>query len=390
MIVDLTSPSLDGRFILKLFDRRFAAQLRKEEGMGPWNTQLDSEYRALVQSGGATKKWEIQNKLHWRDHPSEWDGEHDEEGEDWTDAEIECYMQYRARRTYNIEKKAYEQMSDIQGKHVPQVFALPVLLSSISNEVNGVGHQSTDEAHGAAVDTRAVNRRRASLTSGIEPSTRDLKELSECPGILIEYIEGLTLGDLLEDNTLVPRAELQAIGDAAVQVIGLIRDRGVCNRDTNVRHCFIRKDAVTGQWQAIMTDFGLCFFRSQATNDEEFREWHADEDAEGAIGRVFERGMNGGFEYHESDYAYKLGNDFRRVHEDWKFCRCKTCGDWRVYMARRKAEEKAAVEKIAKEQEDLATKEKAEAQARIVTLTLVSLGALFLFGAWRKLASSRK
>ena len=193
----------------------------------------------------------------------------------------------------------------------------------------------------------------------------------------MEYIDGFTLYDLEEDNSLVPEADWQAIGDEAVHVISLIRKGGVLNRDVNVRHCFMRRDPTTGEWQAVMTDFGLCFFRSQAIDHDQFREWQADQDEEGAIGVVFQARMKGGFKFHRSAYALGLSEEYKAVHDNWEFCKCGTCKEWREDKERQNAEDKAAEEKVAKE--------KAEPQATIARWTIISLGAVVLLLSYVKL-----
>lgn len=46
-----------------------------------------------------------------------------------------------------------------------------------------------------------------------------------------------------------------------------------------------------------MIDFGLCMFRSQAKDGTEFTEWQADQDEEGATGRVMQTKLQGGYKY---------------------------------------------------------------------------------------------
>jgi hypothetical protein len=75
----------------------------------------------------------------------------------------------------------------------------------------------------------------------------------------------------------------------------MIGDQGVCNRDVKTRSFIVCKDPGTGKWKVFMTDFGLCFFRSQAKSDREFNSWQADEDEEGPAGRVMQNNLKRGF-----------------------------------------------------------------------------------------------
>ncbi|KAN0081159.1 hypothetical protein V8E54_004363 [Elaphomyces granulatus] len=96
----------------------------------------------------------------------------------------------------------------------------------------------------------------------------------------------------------------QYVCEDAIRVVHMIGDQGVCNRDVKTRSFIVCKDPGTGKWKVFMTDFGLCFFRSQAKSDREFNSWQADEDEEGPAGR--------GFEYRRSPRSQRLLDEFKR------------------------------------------------------------------------------
>jgi hypothetical protein len=56
MIVRIASSSLelDGNMVLKLFDRRFATELRKAEKPHPWTSDIERDYHQFVLDGGAS------------------------------------------------------------------------------------------------------------------------------------------------------------------------------------------------------------------------------------------------------------------------------------------------------------------------------------------------
>lgn len=55
MLIQLDWPrqNLRGQYVLKLFDRRFAHQLRKDEAASAWSPALEDQYRSTVKEGCA-------------------------------------------------------------------------------------------------------------------------------------------------------------------------------------------------------------------------------------------------------------------------------------------------------------------------------------------------
>lgn len=271
MLVQLdSSPPFKGHFILKLYDRRFATQLRNDEEASPWSPEIESEYNEFVYDGRASEFFDLCSAK-FRDDDEYWVD--DEHREMWNREQHEAYLQYLCRRTYNTESDAYSLLHDMQGKHVPRLFARLLLRSSDSSA-----------AHEMYLD---------------------------CPGILLEYIQGFPLTDLADN---APEKDWQYICEDAIRIVHLIGDRGICNRDVTTRSFIVREDPGPGPrtFKVFMTDFGLCVFRSQAKNDREFNEWQADEDEEGAVGRVVETRLKGGFKYDLSSRAQWLLYEFKR------------------------------------------------------------------------------
>ena len=165
--------------------------------------------------------------------------------------------------------EAYKNLRDIQGHHVPHLFARPFLQLSDSYLAN---------------------------------------KYFDCPGILLEYIQRFPLTDLADN---APKKDWQYVCEDAIRVVHMIGDRGVCNRDVKTRSFIVCKEG-TGKWKVFMIDFGLCFFRSQAKSDREFNAWQATVDEEGATGRVMEWNLKGGFEYRRSPRSQWLLNEFKR------------------------------------------------------------------------------
>lgn len=60
-----------------------------------------------------------------------------------------------------------------------------------------------------------------------------------------------------------------------------------------------------------MIDFALCKFRRKYGDEEDWREWKAIQDEEGAVGFVTQRYLGGGFVYRRSDTYRKLDEEFK-------------------------------------------------------------------------------
>lgn len=61
-----------------------------------------------------------------------------------------------------------------------------------------------------------------------------------------------------------------------------------------------------------MIDFGLCQFRRESRDEEDWRKWKLLQDEEGAVGYVMQRYLKGGFVYHRSPLYTKLDDDSQR------------------------------------------------------------------------------
>lgn len=263
MVIHLDTPDLKGEFVLKLYDRRFSPQLRTEEETVPWTPELESEYREFVNSGCITGFFDFCAAGYREDW---WWGDSYSKRTKWSKAQLEGYLQFLCRRTYGIEKEVYETIRDLQGKHVPRLFAHPWL--QLSEKPN---------------------------------------KYLDCPGILLEYIQGYELTDIKEN---APENDWQYICDEAVQIVQLICVRGVLNKDIKTRSFVIRQDSDLKKPKLCMMDFGLCMFRREQKSVAEFREMQAHQNEEGAVGFVMQRQLKGGFKYLESSWSCDLGEDF--------------------------------------------------------------------------------
>ena len=135
-----------------------------------------------------------------------------------------------------------------------------------------------------------------------------MEEYLNCPGILLEYIQGFHLTDL---DKFAPKATWQPICEEAIRIINEIGSFDVRNEDIKTRSFVVHKDSDTAQFKVFMMDFGSCVLRKPDQDDHDWREWKAMQDEEGAIGLVMERKLQGVFKYTRTLESEKLMAEFQ-------------------------------------------------------------------------------
>ncbi|KAI9929499.1 hypothetical protein MW887_000972 [Aspergillus wentii] len=201
----------------------------------------------------------------------------DEEMDAWDAAHIETSLHDQMRDFYDCEVGVYNALKDLQGKHIPQVFA--------------------------------------SVTVPVSSQDASISKYIDVPGILMDYIDGFPLSDIADN---APRGKWQVLCDEAIRIIHAISERGILNEDVKTRS-FIVQD-VEGKDRVMMIDFALCKFRREYKDEEEWRKWKAKQDEEGAVGYVMQNRLKGGFVYTRSAMATQLDDDF--MTEDYVYsCR---------------------------------------------------------------------
>jgi len=260
-MIDSPIEELSGQKVLKLFDRRYAAEFRNSEAIGDWVPYLEQQYHKLIQDGSI------------REFVAHLESE-DADVLEWGDAEYEAFVHYRMRKLYQTEVAAYRALEDIQGRDVPRVFACVTLpVPALSQEAS-------------------------------------FREWVDIPGIMMEYIEGLPMTDLA---TYAPKEKWQFVGDEAIRIVHAVIARGILNEDINRRSFIVNPQK---DFAVRMTDFANCRFRHEYRDEEHWRYWQARQDEEGAVGYVMQWKLGevsrGWFTYHRSKWAKKLDDDFMR------------------------------------------------------------------------------
>lgn len=80
------------------------------------------------------------------------------------------------------------------------------------------------------------------------------------PFLVMEYFEGLTLADHVEQHGCLAADELAAVGRPVAEALQLAHDRGILHRDVKPANLLVRREAA--HWRVKLIDFGLAMKRS--------------------------------------------------------------------------------------------------------------------------------
>ena len=258
---------------LKLFDRRFADQLREREGIDPWTKDMEESYIKFVQSG------RVHKFLHDLHHVKDFQ---EETEDDWDDAENEAFLADKLLKLYTTETATYNALRNYQGCVIPRLSA-EINLDLTPPNANGEDSQP--------------------------------EELFRVKGILLQYIDGFCLSDLADR---APQSSWQNIVDQAISIVHVLGDNNIMNED--VRHGnFMVSPEDSGGYRVFMIDFGLCIFRGQDESDRDWGRKKITEDEEGAIGLVMKMRLERhGFElnFKQSDRYFEWAGGQEEEDDD--------------------------------------------------------------------------
>ena len=147
--------------------------------------------------------------------------------------EVESYIMEKWYRDqmmswFKSESQAYFQLRNLQGQCVPEFYG------TITFDVDSISE----------------------MPPGI---------LVEVPGILIQFIDGVTLDQLDADSPIM--IKYPHIGQAAVNCIRRLALHGVLHGDIRLANFIVREDG-----RVFIYDFGLAIFREEDVSEEEWKE----------------------------------------------------------------------------------------------------------------------
>lgn len=244
--------------VVKLYDRRYALQLREDKKIVPWTQSVEEQYREFVGSGEAA---EFIAAL------EEDDDTGDDVGQPWDAARDEAFLFDFCRDLYISETEAYRRLEDLQGRNVPKAFA----------------------------------KIRLKLWSSSDPPSVDTRDFFEVPGILMEYIRGYDLAKMMFH---APSSTWQNTCEEAIRIVNVIGDHGILNEDIKTRNVLIREEHQEGglgpSYNVVFFDFGQCQFLGPDQSEESWVHEKNLQDEEGVIGWVMEKKLKGIFKYQPS------------------------------------------------------------------------------------------
>ena len=221
-ILDTESGDLVRTAFLKLFDRRFACQLREDWAIKPWDQEKEKAFIQYVREGDVDEF--LRDEHHALDPPDEdeqqpdtnrdsdndedsnnedSDESDDDDGDDedddggWNDGESEALLADKLYNIYKSEVTAYNKLHEWQGSRLPR------LIASVNLSLVVTGEEETRD-------------------------TTTRSELFQIKGVLLDYIEGFPMSEL-QDKT--PQSVWQDIIDEAVSCVHLLGTCGILNDD---------------------------------------------------------------------------------------------------------------------------------------------------------------
>jgi serine/threonine protein kinase len=224
------------RMVLKVYDRQFSPQLREFKDTGPATSQTEGQFTEFVRQGSMPQ--------FLADYEENGPWAYDE----WDAPKREAYFYARSTLSHEIELEVYDRLVDMQGVHVPTLYA----------------------------DVRLAPQ---NTTTGQDES---LARYTETRALLMEYIPGFTLDTLV---TEVPESDWAPVCDQAIEVIRKIADNDFINFDIKTRNIIVRRSD-EGLYQVFYLDFGACGFRDPSDSDEIWRERKRQKNEEGAVGFI--------------------------------------------------------------------------------------------------------
>ena len=233
MLVEIESEG--PMMVLKLFDRRCCPHLR-DDIPNYWNEDVEDDYKAFVESGGADKFKPERMHSPRPGHPG------------WLIAQYEKWLHDRCSKLYTSEVQAYDLFRHIQGNNIPKLFAT-VTLQYGSSSKNEYQHNF------------------------------------EAPGVLMEYIQGINLMDICDH---LDSSVWVSIVESATSLVGKMGELDFINYDVHPSHVIVREmnDQNRTYYEPVMIDFAMSRIRGVDESDEDWYEDKLDEDEENIIGQI--------------------------------------------------------------------------------------------------------
>ncbi|KAF0636544.1 hypothetical protein FPSE5266_08061 [Fusarium pseudograminearum] len=240
-VSDLLDKTEGNIYFLKMFDRRSAEQLREDSWVEPWSEDLENNFTEGIKSGKVEKLLENLRTIPNYKRETE---------DDWDAAEEEADVVHQLQNLYKDEVATYLRLASYQG------ICIPRLLGTVTFDMSPPNVALTEQQ----------------------------RELYQQKGIILEYLRGFTLRDMIHRAAAVA---WQDIFDQAIKIVDILGDHNILNKDVRLENFMVVPRP--NKYQVFMIDFGLCRFRGDDESDEEWGrdKWMEDEDGAKIIGVSF-------------------------------------------------------------------------------------------------------
>ncbi|KAI1131679.1 hypothetical protein F5Y10DRAFT_285611 [Nemania abortiva] len=257
LVVQLSEWAGPQEAILKLYDRRFGNQRKKnqysDDPPEPHTAQAEAAWQRYIREGLAEPLLRELQREHdsWLEDDDDTDdgtedgtedddkgdGE-DEDGDDSEDehddrpewerlGEQEGKYYYGLRNDYITEVRAYKELQELQGRYIPRLFSTVVFdMPSAQSDLPVAYFQVT--------------------------------------GILIEKIDGFTLSDLIENTPKESLSLWQKIVQDTIDCVAEVNRHGVMHSDCSARNVVVSSSSGNG-YQPYLVDFARASFKSDFT-----------------------------------------------------------------------------------------------------------------------------
>ncbi|KAF4997248.1 hypothetical protein FGRMN_3983 [Fusarium graminum] len=230
-----TPSELEDEVFLKLYDWRFADQLRRDGRVEPWSSDLDRQFLDGLESG---KVQSFRGYLHGGSSQKKL-------GRPWDQLERDTFLYDEMQGILDNEIATYNRLGKHQGQLIPHF----------------IGKVHIDFP----------------LPSVFNPNPSTTYQVN---GILLEYIRGFTL-TALADNA--PRSVWQDICDQAIKITHILGDHNIINRDVRPDN-FMVAPLDKGEYKVYMIDFGQCRLRRDDESDAVWGKLKWQTNEEGCVG----------------------------------------------------------------------------------------------------------
>lgn len=296
MVVHIYEPALDleGAFVLKMYDRRYADRAREHIRFASWTPSRDMQLESRQWDNVLVKYFERLMA---------------ESGHPFYDP-----LNDASNQSEENEEKFTRDLAEIQARE--EMFIHAAYLKMYRNELEVYRRAREHTMDGIDCPRFISTVRIPHAYTSKNCSTGD-SGIQSIPGILMQYLPGFPIMDLYEHADTKPlRSSWQALIDDAVRSVNTIVEKlDVYHPDCHPRNTVVHWDPIGERWKCKMLDFGHCNFQEEGMSIRRWREskaWLCTEKRFGKEMQIFLKQIKG-FDatFTTSQYEQDLVREFQ-------------------------------------------------------------------------------